>query len=137
VKISNRTEYGVRALVYLARHPEELLSVTRIAQEEGIPLSFLEQILSSLRRAGLVVAVRGAGGGYQLSRSPSDITLGEAVAVLEGSLSPIGCVEPGADGHSFCDRLSSCQTRKVWMKMTESIAEALNRLTLADVTEEH
>lgn len=137
MKIGNRTEYGVRALVLLAeRQGEGPLSRTRIAEIDGIPESFLEQILAQLRRAGLIESVRGANGGFRLARPASEIAMDEVIAVLEGSLSPIGCVsrDPN-DAYADCGRIDRCQTRKVWVKMTESIAAALRQLTLEELIE--
>jgi Rrf2 family transcriptional regulator, cysteine metabolism repressor len=137
VKIGNRTEYGVRALVLLAeRQGEGPLSRTRIAEIEDIPESFLEQILAQLRRAGLIESVRGATGGFRLARPAEEITMEEVISLLEGSLSPIGCVsrEPD-DAFAGCGRIDRCQTRKVWVKMTESIAAALRQLTLKELIE--
>jgi Rrf2 family protein len=133
VRIQNRTEYGVRALVLLAEREGERLSSAKIVEIEAIPESFLEQILVTLRRAGLVEAVRGVNGGYRLARPAAAITMAEVIRVLEGSLSPIGCIDEGIDPLAFCARAGTCHTRKVWVRMTESITVALSGLTLADV----
>ena len=137
MKIGNRTEYGVRALVLLAeRQGEGPLSRTRIAEIEEIPESFLEQILAQLRRAGLIESVRGANGGFRLARPPSEIRMDEVILLLEGSLSPIGCVSHDPDDAlSACKRIDRCPTRKVWVKMAESIAAALRQLTLQELIE--
>ncbi|MGZ4106472.1 MAG: RrF2 family transcriptional regulator, partial [Tumebacillaceae bacterium] len=80
-------------------------------------------------------AARGVHGGYRLARPASAITMAEVIRVLEGSLSPIGCLDEGTDPVAFCARAGSCHTRKVWVRMAESIAAALSGLTLADVVE--
>ncbi|MGB8955957.1 MAG: Rrf2 family transcriptional regulator [Tumebacillaceae bacterium] len=138
MKIGNRTEYGVRALVLLAeRQGGGPLSRTRIAEIEDISESFLEQILAQLRRAGLIESVRGANGGFRLARPAAEITMDEVISLLEGSLSPIGCVSRAPDDvFAGCGRIGRCQTRKVWVKMTESIAVALRQLTLQELIEE-
>ena len=134
MKIQSRTEYGVRALILLAAVKEgETLSKARIAELDAIPLAFLEQILAALRRAGLIEAVRGAGGGYRLARPADQITLAEVIRTLEGSLSPFPCVHETQDAHEVCPRVDGCRTRHVWLKVTASITAALEGLTLAEV----
>lgn len=125
--------------MFLASHGgQEPLSIARIAEGEDIPVAFLEQILSKLRRAGLVDSVRGVYGGFLLSRAPQEITLAEVIRVLEGSLSPIGCGEERERDEllAFCEKVESCKSRKVWVRMTEGITMALSSLTLADVVEQ-
>ncbi|MGZ4107668.1 MAG: RrF2 family transcriptional regulator, partial [Tumebacillaceae bacterium] len=107
MRIQNRTEYGVRALVLLAEREGERLTSAKIVEVEGIPESFLEQILVTLRRNGLVEAARGVHGGYRLARPASAITMAEVIRVLEGSLSPIGCLDEGTDPVAFCARAGS------------------------------
>jgi Rrf2 family cysteine metabolism transcriptional repressor len=151
VKIQNKTEYGVRALVLLAERAmakasrdadgftqtAEPLPLARMAELEGIPAPFLEQILATLRRAGLVESVRGASGGYRLARPPQEITMAEVIRVLEGGLHPIACADPHPDSLAeTCERLHTCRSRKVWVKMAESITAALQGLTLQEVAGE-
>ncbi|MCL6452237.1 MAG: Rrf2 family transcriptional regulator [Alicyclobacillus sp.] len=137
MKVSKKTEYGLRAMIALAlmggqNHPVPLPAV---ADAEQIPEQFLDQIFGKLRRAGFVRSVRGANGGYLLSRPPEQISVGGLVRVLEGTLSPIGCVseEPSADPGTFCGRASFCHTRPVWLRVLEAVTRALDGLTLADV----
>ncbi|MCL6581714.1 MAG: Rrf2 family transcriptional regulator, partial [Firmicutes bacterium] len=85
MRLSTRSEYGVIACCELARHHGEgPLPLKAVAEEQGIPEAYLEQLVAALRRAGLVRSVRGAQGGYVLSRSPEKITVGDVVRVLEG-----------------------------------------------------
>lgn len=136
MKVSKRTEYGLRAIVSLAEHGglTSPVPLREIASQEDIPEAFLDQIFSSLRREGVLSSVRGASGGYQLARPPEAIRMGQIVRVLEGSMSPIGCVgdELMAPG-DFCNRASHCHTRSVWLKLYDSIEKALDGITLADV----
>ena len=134
MKIQSRTEYGVRALILLAQNAEgETLSKSKIAETEAIPLAFLEQILAALRRAGLIEAVRGAGGGYRLARPAAEITMADVIRTLEGSLSPFPCVHETDDGREVCTRVGNCLTRGVWVQVTAAITAALQVLTLDDV----
>ncbi|MBX6394752.1 MAG: Rrf2 family transcriptional regulator [Alicyclobacillaceae bacterium] len=134
MRLSNRTEYGLRALVTLAeRSGGSPMSTRQIAEIEGIPEPFLDQIMVLLRRAGIVKSVRGANGGFLLAHPPDQVYIGDVVKVLEGSLVLIGCV--GEDETLWCDRMPTCHTRKVWVKLSEGIEKALRGMTLADVIE--
>jgi len=139
MKVSKRTEYGLRAMVALAltagtSHPVPL---PEIAMSEGIPEQFLDQIISKLRREGYVQSVRGVNGGYLLSRPASDIRIGSLVRSLEGSLSLIACVTDGdmdADmGAEICERFEGCHTRSVWVRVMDAVTKALDSISLADV----
>jgi Rrf2 family protein len=92
--VSRKTEYGLRAMVALAQMAgvERPVPLREVSENEAIPEQFLDQIMVKLRRAGLVTSVRGAGGGYRLSRRAEEISIGSIVRVLEGSLSPINCI---------------------------------------------
>lgn len=140
MKVTKRTEYGLRAIVTLAELGGYITPVPlrEIAAQEDIPEAFLDQIFSSLRRSGLVTSVRGVNGGFQLAHSPSEIRMGEIVHVLEGSVAPIGCVGDDRIAPSdFCERASYCHTRSVWLKLYHSMEQALNGITLEDVMEKH
>jgi len=94
MKVSMKGDYGVRALVELAHHyGEGPVQSAHIANRQGIPEPYLDQLLTSLRRAGFIRSVRGPQGGHALIRDPHDLKLSEAVSALEGSLSPIGCLD--------------------------------------------
>ncbi|KPV43599.1 RrF2 family transcriptional regulator [Alicyclobacillus ferrooxydans] len=136
MKVAKKTEYGLRAMVCLALSggQKQAVALPVVAQAEQIPEQFLDQIFAKLRRAGFVKSVRGVNGGYLLSRPPEEISIGELVRVLEGSLSPIGCVtEENSDPGDFCGRFSACHTRNVWLRVMNAITHALDSLTLAEV----
>ncbi|MFB5190359.1 RrF2 family transcriptional regulator [Alicyclobacillus fastidiosus] len=137
MKVSRKTEYGLRAMVALASMAgvDRTVPLREVAEAEAIPEQFLDQIMAKLRRAGFVTSVRGAGGGYQLSRPPEAISIGALVRLLEGSLSPIACVteDAGASPESVCDLYHGCHTRSVWMRVAAAVTNALDALTLADV----
>ena len=108
MKLSAKTEYGCLAMLHLAeQHPlGEPVQIRKVASDHDIPWRFLVQILLELKRAGLVTSTRGAAGGYQLARDPQDITLGDVIAVLEGSEAP-SCEDVAPHGlrgvlHSVC-----------------------------------
>ncbi len=133
MKVSTRGEYGVRAMVALARHHGDgPLSIAQIAKESSVPPTYLEQLIAPLRRAGLVQSKRGAHGGYLLGRAPGDIRIGDVYRVMEGPVAPMDCVsEDPAD--QTCPLIDGCETRPIWLKVRNSIVDALDSTTLADL----
>jgi Rrf2 family cysteine metabolism transcriptional repressor len=132
MKISTRTEYGIRILVTLARSDDEAcLPLSEIARREKLPHAYLEQLVRDLRRAGLVTATRGQTGGYALGRDPSAITMSDAVRALEGPLLEMPCA--GATDLEHCDRPQPCSVHEVFQRVYESLDGALGGTTLAEV----
>lgn len=132
VKVSSRAEYGMRALVDLALHYGEGYAQSHdIAVRQGLPASYLNQIMTTLRRAGLVSSKRGPAGGHTLSRPPDAITLREAFEVLEEGASPWWCVEVEDPD---CAYAPGCGVRPIWMAMKVAAEGVLDRLTLLDIT---
>ena len=113
-------------MIALARDFDDIMSIKELAEREAIPETFLEQIMSDLRRAGLLKSVRGPNGGYRLKDAPDEITIGRVVAVLEGSLSPARC-------ESNCVRQDGCSTRTVLDRIEQSITETLDGIYLRDL----
>ncbi len=131
--VSTRGEYGMRLMVDLARHHGQgSVSLRAVAQREGLPEAYLEQLVATLRRSGLVTGKRGAGGGYMLSRDPASITAGHVVRALEGPIEPQICTAEG-DPIFNCVRERNCGTRAVWVKLQATIASALDGMTLAEL----
>jgi Rrf2 family cysteine metabolism transcriptional repressor len=131
--VSTRGEYGMRLMVDLAKHwGQGTVSLHAVAEREDLPEAYLEQLVAALRKAGLVNGKRGAGGGYVLAREPSEITAGDVVRALEGPIEPQICT---AEGEPIvnCVREPDCGTRAVWLKLQDSIAKALDGMTLADL----
>src|SRR5215207_3436449 len=91
MRLSKKAEYGLRALVAIARQPRRSWSIQELAAQERIPIKFLEQILLSLRHAGILSSKRGVGGGYTLVRAAEEIRLGDVITVFDGPLAPIPC----------------------------------------------
>lgn len=133
IRFSTRGEYGLRMMMDLARQygrgPEPL---AEIARREALPASYLEQLVGKLRRADLVVSRHGAHGGYELSRPPIEITVGDVLRVLEGPISPMVCATEG-ETDPLCERQSFCSANIVWERLRDSVAQALDSLTLADL----
>lgn len=135
MKISTKGRYGLRLMLDLAVHNEEgLIPLKDISQRQEISEKYLEQIMMLLNRASLVRSVRGSQGGYTLSRSAKEITVGDVLRTMEGSLAPVDCVD---DGGASCELSSSCVTKDVWCKIKEAIDGVVNNITLADLAEEY
>ncbi|CAN5538831.1 RrF2 family transcriptional regulator [soil metagenome] len=132
MKISTRTEYGIRVLVALARTSDDQhLSLSEIAKREKLPHAYLEQIVGDLRRAGLLTATRGQSGGYRLARPASEIAMTEVVRALEGPLLEMPCA--GAEDLEQCDRPQPCSVHEVFQRVYESLSASLGATSLADV----
>jgi Rrf2 family cysteine metabolism transcriptional repressor len=133
MKFSSRARYGLRAMIALAQgYQIGPISLAEIARSEDISLSYLEQLITVLRRAGLVDGTRGAHGGYQLTADPASITAGQVVRALEGPIAPAECVSEGA-GAGYCWRESVCPSKPFWEQVRNSIAQVLDTTTLADL----
>jgi Rrf2 family protein len=135
MKVSSRTHYGLRAMTELAKvYGGGTLSLSEIANREGLPLPYLEQVIGALRRAGLVEGTRGAHGGYRLTRAPANIKVGEVVRVLDGpdATAPVECVADGyVDGS--CARDTECLSRPLWSRVKAALDLVLFTTTLADL----
>lgn len=130
MKISTKGRYALRLMLDLAVNSQgAAISLRDVARRQEISDKYLEQIVIRLSRAGLVRSVRGAGGGYLLTRNAEEYTVGEILRVLEGNLAPVSC----ADGSSCCDRAAQCVTVDVWREIQAAVDRVVDNLTLADL----
>ena len=127
MRISTKSQYGLRAMVYLAKQKEKICSLKEISKKEGIPFDYLEKIFSKLKKSGLVKAKKGVGGGYFLTKKPKKIRIGEIIKALEGNLVLVNCL-----GY-FCPREKKCLSKKFWQKLNNSINLTFNSITLAEL----
>lgn len=130
---STRGEYGVRLMVELARHHGSgPVSLAEMADHEALPRPYLEQLVVSLREAGLVTSTRGARGGYELTRDPSAIRMSQVIEALEGPITPMICAseEPHEGG---CDRTGFCNVNLLWMRVREAVVSALDSMALSEL----
>jgi Rrf2 family cysteine metabolism transcriptional repressor len=133
VSFSTKGEYGVRLMAQLARrHGLGPASLTEIAEQEELPRAYLEQLVISLRDAALVHSTRGAHGGYELSRPPGEIRMGEVLRALEGPIAPMICATDDPD-HMSCARAGFCTVNFMWVRVRDAISTALDSMTLADL----
>ena len=135
IKLSTKGRYGLRALLDLAvRSNGEHVSLNSIAESQSISENYLEQVFSTLRKAGLVRSVKGAQGGYVLAGSPSEIRIGDILRALEGNLCVIDVdAETSGGGENSIQR---CIRINVWDRMNQSINELVDSLTLEDLVNE-
>ena len=134
VHFSTRGEYGVRLMVELARHyGSGPVSLGDVADHEALPRPYLEQLVISLREADLVHSTRGAHGGYELTRDPAQIRMGEVVRALEGPIAPMICASEDPAHAGICDRTGFCNVNHLWMTVRKAISGALDSITLADL----
>lgn len=125
-----RTDYGVRAVTDLAQHyGRGLIQCRDIANRQRIPENYLDQLMTDLRKAGLVKSTRGPAGGHQLARPPSGVTMGQVVEALEGPLFPIGCL----DSSGNCALSPNCAQREVWTEIHELTRRVLDSTTVEDL----
>ena len=133
-KISTRSQYGLRAMVYLAKTKNKISSLKVISKSEGISFDYLEKIISRLEKTGLIKAKKGVQGGYFLGKSASKIKLSEIIKALEGDKNLVKCIKFSGK-KVYCSREKKCLTRMVWKKIQDSLTSTLNAITLADLIE--
>ena len=133
MKLSTKGRYGLRALIDLALYSEnETVSIQSIARRQNISDSYLEQLMRKLRSAGLIVSVRGAQGGSKLARPAIDISGGDVLRALEGSLEAVTC---GGEDNS-CQGADLCVTKFVWERINSSIRDTVDSIKLSQLVEE-
>jgi Rrf2 family transcriptional regulator, cysteine metabolism repressor len=140
---SSKAEYGVRLMVELGRQsPDQPTSLKAIADAEGLPLAYLEQVVARLRKADLVMSARGAHGGYWLARDPAEITMYDVVAALEGTIAPMECFVHDQMERIVCSHLPQegvgagpCATKLLWTRVQGGIIRSLQTTTLAELVE--
>ena len=129
MKLSTKGRYGLRALIDLATYSEEeAVSISSIAARQHISEGYLEQLVAKLRKAGLVTSIRGATGGYRLAKDPSQISVGDLLRALEGSLEAVEC--PGLKDENTCEGADFCVTKYVWKRINDSINQTVDDIKL-------
>lgn len=139
MRLSKRGEYGLRAMIMIAGVPRRndslpVVQIKEISEQEKISSKFLEQIMLTLKNAGLLHSKMGVGGGYYLAKPPSEITLGHIFRVLDGPVAPIKCVSQIAYEPCGCPDEATCGLRLVMGDVRKAIVDILDNTSLADVT---
>jgi len=134
VRMSSKGRYSTRAMMELALHfGQGLVQVKDISARQQISERYLEQLLVRLRRAGLVRGIRGARGGFTLTKPPTEIRLSEIIKAAEGSVEPAKCL----DEPELCPQSDGCVSRNVWGEIGRAINQVLEATTLQDLVEQH
>ena len=129
--VSTKGRYALRVMVGLAlRESGEYVPLKEIAEEEGISQKYLEAIMATLSKAGMVDAIHGKGGGYRLNRTAKEYTVGSILKLTEGSLAPVSCTSQGA---AACSRSTCCHALPMWEKLEKMIDEFFEGITLEDL----
>jgi len=137
MKLSTRSRYGLKAVVDIAaRGPDSCVSIKSMAERLALSENYLEQLIIKLKKAGILNSIRGAGGGYSLSRPPQDITVGQILNILEGSLYPSECL---GDSEASCGdgACNPCVTKSVWEKIYNSVTDVVESITVMDLVNDY
>ena len=137
MRFSTRSEYGIRVMVRLGRdYGRGPTPLAELAQQEGLPQAYLEQIAAQLRRAGLVTSRMGVKGGYTLARGPAAISMADIVRSLEGTLAPVSCLAEGGGPGECTHADTPCSAHAFWEKLQGTITSTLQSVTVADLMHE-
>ena len=129
--VSTKGRYALRVMIDLAEHQSEKdVPLKEIAARQEISEKYLENILKVLVQNGFLEGLRGKGGGYRLTRSPDQYTVGEILMLTEGSLAPVSCLTPNAVP---CSRMANCRTYEMWKGLNDLISNYFSNITLADL----
>ncbi len=131
--VSTRGRYALRVMIDLAQHNDgTLIALRDVAERQEISEKYLESIIVALSKAGFVKASRGKGGGYRLARRPEEYTVASIIALTEGTLAPITCLE---SAENSCPRRDACKTLPMWSQLGRVIERYLDGITLQDLAE--
>lgn len=129
--VSTKGRYALRVMIDLAEHrSEKYVPLKEVAARQEISEKYLENILKVLVQNGFLEGLRGKGGGYRLTMSPGEYTIGRILRLTETSLEPVGCIESGS---TSCPKASECRTIGMWMKLGEIVNDYLDSITLEDL----
>ena len=131
MKISTKGRYALRLMLDIALNDAKTpVRIKDIAERQQISDKYLEQIVSSLNKAGFVKSLRGPQGGYRLTKKPEEYTVGMILRLIEGSLAPVACLDDDINNSTRADR---CPTLILWEKLYDAISEVVDNITLADL----
>jgi Rrf2 family protein len=134
MKITHKGDYVLKAVLNLATHYNEgLVTIHAMAKSIDAPSKFLEQVLLELKKGGFIESRRGKVGGYQLSRPPEEITLGQVIRFVDGPLEPIACIN---ECYADCGDLHQCVFRPVWQRVFQATSNIVDHITFADLAQQ-
>lgn len=123
----------MRMMCYIAEQDSDrAVPIKEIAENQSISLKYLEQIAILLVKAGYIKSVRGAQGGYRLTRSPDEYTVGMILRLTEGNIAPVACLE---DEENQCERSCQCQTLFIWQRVYDAVCDVVDNITITDIIE--
>lgn len=129
--VSTKGRYALRVMIDLAEHQASgRIPLKEIARRQDVSEKYLENILSTLVRNGLLSGMRGKGGGYRLTQAPDRFTVGQVLRLTEGTLAPVSCLEGDGAG---CGRAAECPTIGMWTELDRMISRYLDGITIADL----
>ncbi len=132
MKITTRGRYALQVMIDLVEQKsDEYIRLDDIAERQGISEKYLESIIASLSKNGLVIGMRGKGGGYRLAKKPEECTVGSVLKITEGSLAPVNCL----DESNPCGSASSCKMLPMWQRLDKLIDDYLESVTIYDLVE--
>ncbi len=132
--VSTKGRYALRVMVHFAKQGgEDYVPLKEIAESEGISQKYLESIMTTLSKAGMVDAIHGKGGGYRLNRPPEAYTVGSILKLTEGGLTAVSCTSQGA---AACSRAECCDALPMWEKLDKLIDDFFEGITIADLTKD-
>ncbi len=138
MRLSRRSEYGLRALVDLVRQEDDSpLALATLAQRNHLPAKFLEQIMATLKHGGIVRTTLGAHGGYAMATDPGTVSIGRVIRLLDGALAPLPCVSLRYYDRCSCPDEATCPLRDVMIDVRDAMLEILDRESLADLAARH
>ena len=129
MNITSKSRYALKIMLDLAQHDGVLVHRSDVAQRQGVPIDYMDQILSRLRDGGLIESTRGRGGGYKLARHPEEISVLEIFSIVEDVFEPVQCL----DGGMGCMAQHVCQSKDAWGVISGAIHQALSGIILADI----
>ncbi len=135
MKLSTKGRYGLRAMIDLAINSEnQKVSIKSISERQEISENYLERIIAVLKKAGYVSSTRGSQGGYSLAVSTTEISVGDILRALEGDLNPVDCTT--VNEQKECSEAGLCVTKFVWKRISDSINDVVNNISLQDMVDE-
>jgi len=133
MRISTRGRYALRMMVEFAMNPNTTTKINQVAKNQCISEKYLEQIVSIFTKANYVRSIRGAQGGYLLTKNPSEYSVGDILRLTEGSLAPVACLD---DDEQYCEREEICVTKFVFKKIEDAVNSVVDNITLEDLLNE-
>ena len=133
MRVSTKGRYALRMMIEFGLNPDQCTKISQVAARQGISDKYLESILKSLVKQKMLKGLRGKGGGYQLTRTPAEYSVGEILEVAEGTLAPVACLMDGAED---CPRANQCRTLPMWKKFDSLVHDFFYNITLEQILED-